>query len=165
MASAHPSFERYSNPVDIVEHVAQAHDWAFERSAADELSLSVAGTLADYHISLNWRDDLESLHLASAVDLKVPDARLNEVYRLLAAVNEQLWIGHFDLWRQEGLLLFRHGLILNGAEPTQTQCEALLHTALDACERYFQAFQFVIWAGKSAGDALSAVMFETQGQA
>jgi hypothetical protein len=36
---------------------------------------------------------------------------------------------------------------------------------LDACERYYQAFQFVLWAGKSATEALDAVMFETSGQA
>jgi hypothetical protein len=165
MTSAEPSFSRYSNPVDMVEHIATIHDWAFERSAEDELSLSVAGGWADYHISLNWRDDLEALHMACAMDLKVPDPRLNEIYRLMASINEQLWIGHFDLWRREGLLLFRHGLMLNGAEPTARQCEALLHTALETCERYFQAFQFVIWAGKSARESLSAVMFETEGQA
>lgn len=165
MASADPSYERHSNPVDMVEHIALVRDWAFERSTEDELSLSVAGSWSDYHISLNWRDDMEALHMACAIDLKVPEPRLNEVYRLMAMINEQLWIGHFDLWRMEGLLLFRHGLMLNGAEPTADQCEALLHTALEACERYFQAFQFVIWAGRDATDALSVVMFETEGQA
>lgn len=165
MASAEQSFERYSNPVDMVEHIALIRDWAFERSTEDELSLSVAGTWADYHISLNWRDDLEALHMACAIDLKVPEQRIDEVYRLMASINEQLWIGHFDLWTQEGLLLFRHGLMLNGAEPTAHQCEALLQTALEACERYFQAFQYVIWAGKRAPEALSAAMFDTEGRA
>ena len=37
-------------------------------------------------------------------------------------------------------------------------------TALDACERYFPAFQFVVWAGKPAREALDAAMFETQGR-
>lgn len=165
MASTEPVFERLSNPVDMIERIATVYDWAFERSNEDELSLSVAGTWSDYHISLNWRDDLEALHMACAFDLKVPGARLNEIYRLIASINEQMWIGHFDLWRKEGLLLFRHGLMLNGAEPTSDQCEALLQAALDACERYYQAFQFVIWAGKSAEIALAGTMFETEGQA
>jgi len=159
------NYERTGHPVDLVENIASTHDWAFERSAEDELSLCVAGTWSDYQISLNWRDDLEALHLACAVDLKVSDTRLSEVYRLMATINEQLWIGHFDLWRTESLLLFRHGLMLNGADPTEGQCEALIHSALDACERYFQAFQFVIWAGKSAEESLATTMFETEGQA
>jgi hypothetical protein len=31
------------------------------------------------------------------------------VYRLVAQINEQLWLGHFDVWLQEGLIMFRHG--------------------------------------------------------
>ena len=159
------TFERSANPVDFVENIADFHDWSFERSAEDELSLSVAGTWCDYHISLNWRDDLEALHMACAFDLKVPPQRLNPVYRLVASINEQLWVGHFDLWRKEGLLLFRQSLMLSGADPTAAQCEALLQAAIEACERYYQAFQFVVWAGKSAEDALATAMFETEGQA
>lgn len=165
MATVETAFERSANPVDIVESIADFHHWSFERSADDELSLSVAGTWCDYHISLNWRDDLEALHMACAFDLKVPPQRLNHIYRLVASINEQLWLGHFDLWRTEGLLLFRQSLMLSGADPTWSQCETLLHTAIESCERYYQAFQYVIWAGKSAEDALATTMFETEGQA
>ena len=165
MATAEPNFDRIANPMDMIEKIAAINDWAFERSAEDELTLTVAGTWSDYHISLNWRDDLETLHLACAFDMKIPDARLGEMYRLIANINEQLWLGHFDLWANEGLLMYRHGLMLNGAEPTVHQCEALLYAALEGCERYYQAFKYVIWAGKSAPDALASTMFETQGRA
>jgi hypothetical protein len=165
MTSVEVSFERKTNPIDLVEHIASSEDWAHERSAEDELTAAVAGSWCDYRISINWAGDLEVLHMASAFDLKVPPARLNEIYRLIALINEQLWLGHFDIWREEGNLLFRNSLMLNGAEPTVQQCEALVHAALTACERYYQAFQFVIWAGKSANDALASIMFETEGQA
>ena len=69
-------------------------------------------------MSLNWRGDLETMHIACAFDAKVPDNRLNEVYRLVAQINEQLWLGHFDVWVQEGLIMFRQGLMLNGALAT-----------------------------------------------
>ncbi len=165
MATAQFNFDRLTNPVDMVEHIATIHDWTFERSTPDELTLSVAGAWCDYHISLTWRDDLEALHLACAFDFKVTKARLAEIYRLLALINEQLWLGHFDLWREDGLLLYRHGLLLTGAETQAAQCEALLRAALEGCERYYQSFQFVLWAGKSAEEALTATMLETQGQA
>jgi hypothetical protein len=89
-----------------------------------------------------------------------------EVMRLLSAVNEQLWIGHFDLWSEEGMVMYRQALLLSGgAEPNSRQVEKLLLTAVEACERYFQAFQFVIWAGKTAAEALETVLFETAGEA
>ena len=81
-------------------------------------------------------------------------------------MNEQLWIGHFDLWTQDGIVMFRHALVLaGGVEPTSQQCQALLSSALEACEGYFPAYQFVVWAGKPARQALDAAMFETSGEA
>ena len=165
MAIAEMSPGRTSNPIDLVDEISSRNDWAAERTSADELTLTVIGQWCDYNVSLNWRDDLETLHIACAFDAKVPDNRLPEVYRLVAQINEQLWLGHFDVWIQEGLIMFRHGLMLNGALATTGQCEALLKAALEACERYYQAFQFVVWAGKESRDALASTMFETEGRA
>ena len=156
MASAELSHSRVNNPIDLVEQIAGSNDWATERTSEDELTLTVAGQWTDYHVSLNWRGDLETLHIACAFDAKMPDNRLNEVYRLVAQINEQLWLGHFDVWIQEGLIMFRQGLMLNGALATTGQCEALLKAALEACERYYQAFQFVVWAGKESREALAS---------
>ncbi|MGH6736216.1 MAG: YbjN domain-containing protein [Methyloceanibacter sp.] len=165
MATIQAIYDHFTNPVDIVEQIATIHDWAFERSTPDELTLSVAGAWCDYHISLTWREDLEALHLACAFDFRATSPRLPEIYRLMALINEQMWLGHFDLWREDGMLLYRHGLLLAGATTHAGQCEALLKAALEACERYYQSFQFVLWAGKSAEDALAATMLETQGSA
>jgi hypothetical protein len=110
--------------------------------------------------------DIEALHLACAFDLKVPERRRDEVQKLIALVNEQLWIGHFDLWTQDGMVMFRHALVLaGGVEATSQQCQAMLSSALEGCEGYFPAFQFVVWAGKPAREALDAAMFETSGEA
>ncbi len=165
MAAIERVFTRVSNPIDLFEHIADENDWAFDRSSEDELTLAIPGNWSDYHISINWRPDLEALHLACAFDLKVKSARIPEIHRLLAQINEQMWLGHFDFWAAEGLLLYRQSLLLNAAEPTMQQCEALTASALEACERYYQAFQFVVWAGKKAEDALASSMFETEGQA
>lgn len=154
------------HPVDVIEHVAQSNDWAFERTADDEIAISVTGNWTEYHVSFSWMEDFEALHLACAFDLKVSEPRVLEVMRLLSLINEQMLFGHFDLWEQEGAIMFRHSLLLSGgAEPTSRQVEVLLSSALEACECYFQAFQFVVWSGMNGRDALAHVMFETQGNA
>lgn len=156
----------YNNPLDVVEHLATHNDWSFERSNEDEVTLVVAGSWADYQLSFTWMGDLEALHLACAFDLKVQTPQRTEVIELVAMINEQLWIGHFDFWNKDNLAMFRHSLVLAGGVPaTDAQCEAVLATAVDACERYYQAFQYVVWAGKSARDALDATLFETSGKA
>jgi hypothetical protein len=154
------------NPVDLVERLAAVHNWSFERSGDSEITLSIRGRWTDYHISFQWMADLEALHLACAFDLKVPEGRRNEVLKLLSIVNEQMWVGHFDLWSDEGMVMYRHALLLaGGAIASDRQCEAQLERAVAAAERYFPAFQFVIWAGKTAREAIDAAMFETAGEA
>ncbi len=158
--------ERADHPVDIIEHIAAFNDWTFDRQDADEISITVRGSWSDYHVSFSWMERIESLHIAVAFDLKVPEVRRAEVKQLVALINEQMWIGHFDMWTGEGVIVFRNShLLTGGADVTPLQCQALLHSATDACDRYFQAFQFVIWAGKSAKDALRDVLFETVGEA
>lgn len=158
--------DRQSNPVDVIEAVAALNDWMFERTGDDEITISVTGNWAEYHISFSWMDGVESLHLACAFDLKVKETRSSEIVRLLALVNEQMLCGHFDLWSKEGLVIYRQSLLLaGGVEPNSLQVESMLSTALEACERYYQAFQFVLWAGRDAKEALACVMFETEGEA
>lgn len=158
--------EREEHPLDTIERLAALNDWSFERGEDDELSLSVAGVWSEYHVSFTWMDDVEALHLACAFDLKAPQRRKNELLCLISLVNEQLWMGHFDLWTRENVVMYRHTLPLTGgAEPNAAQCAILLKSAIDACDRYYQAFQFVLWAGKSPREALDGALFETEGEA
>ena len=155
-----------NNPLDVVERMAAGNNWPFERAGEDEIGMVVTGRWTNYQCSFTWMDDIEALHLACAFDMKVPDSRLIEMQRVVAMINEQLWIGHFDVWMQNGVIMFRHALVLaGGVAASNRQCEAVLGTALDSCERYFPAFQFVIWAGKSAREAMDSAMFETAGEA
>ena len=88
------------------------------------------------------------------------------VGRLVTLLNEQLYFGHFDLWRQDGTIVFRNSLILSGGAGTSdAQCETLIQLAVEACERYFPSFQFVIWAGKTAEQSRAASLLETAGEA
>ena len=168
MATIEANYDQFTNPVDLVEHIATIHDWAFERTAQDELTLSVSGVWCDYHLSLTWRDDLEALHLACAFDYKASKSRLNEIYRLIALINEQLWLGHFEMWSGSGLVVFRHATILDTRENdglTLDQAEAIIEAALEECERFYPVFQFVLWGGKSPTEAISAALIDTAGEA
>jgi hypothetical protein len=158
--------DSHNNPLDVVEHMAAGNHWQFERAGEDEVAIVVNGRWTNYQISFTWMGEIEALHLACAFDMRVPELRLPEVQQLVAMINEQLWIGHFDVWMQNGVIMFRHALLLaGGVSASGRQCEAVMGSALDACERYFPAFQFVVWAGKSAGEAMSAALFETAGEA
>ena len=57
----------------------------------------------------------------------LPDPRLSEVQQLVALVNEQLWIGHFDIWMQNGVVMFRHALLLAGGVTASDRQLSLIH--------------------------------------
>jgi len=155
-----------SHPLSVVEDIAAHHNWSFERSGDDEITIVSRGDYTDYQISFTWMSEIEALHLACAFDMKIPQARKGEVQKLIASVNEQLWVGHFDLWTHTGMIMHRQALVLPGGITASTaQCEAMLAGAIHACERYFPAFQYVVWAGKSPQEAMAAVMFDTEGEA
>jgi hypothetical protein len=65
--------ERWEHPVDIVERVAALNQWSFERSGEDEISIAISGGWTEYQASFTWLEDMESLHLGCAFDLRVPD--------------------------------------------------------------------------------------------
>jgi len=158
--------DRPSNPLDLFERLASLNDWTFDRDSEDELSVAVTGGWSDYHVAITWLAEVEALHIACAFDLKVPERRRGEVLQLVSLVNEQLWLGHFDLWSSESVVMYRHALLLSGgAEPTEEQAAALVRSAVEACERYYQAFQFVVWAGKTAKEGMEGAMLETAGEA
>jgi hypothetical protein len=155
-----------NNPLAAVEDVAADNNLPFERSGEDEITIVSKGNWTDYQLSFTWMTEIEALHLACAFDMKIPEPRKSEVQRLIAAINEQLWVGHFDIWTHTGMIMYRQALVLPGGIPASTaQCEVMLVSAIHACERYYPAFQFVVWAGKSAGEAMSAAMFDTAGEA
>ena len=154
------------SPLSVVEEIASTNDWSFERSGQDEITILTQGQWTDYQLSFTWMGDIDALHLACAFDMKIPEARRGEVQRLIAAINEQLWIGHFDVWLATGSIMYRQALILpGGMTASPAQCELMLEGALHACERYYPALQFVVWAGKTAAEAMNAAMFDTAGEA
>ena len=138
MSLLESNIDSSNNPLAVVEDIASDNNWAFERSGEDEVTIVSKGNWTDYQLSFTWMAEIEALHLACAFDMKVPEQRLPQVQQLIAMINEQLWIGHFDVWMQNGMVMFRHALVLAGGVPAsgvgaQTRStESLRSTAMSS---------------------------------
>ncbi len=155
-----------AHPLDVVERIVSSNDWIFDRRSDQEMAVQVPGHWCDYSLYFAWNEDIGALHFTCAFDMRVPKEKRSSVSRLLTYVNERIWLGHFGMWEDEGLPMYRHALPLRGTHgPTAEQLEDLLDTAVYECERFYPAFQFVIWGGKSVDEAISAAMVETMGEA
>ncbi len=158
--------ESATNPLDLVEDLVAANEWTFDRQGEDELAVQVRGQWCDLHMWFAWRIETRSLFFTCALDMRVPEGHRGVVYPLLAKINERLWLGHFELWSEEGWPTFRHTLITSRESPLGLRLvEELVDAARAECDRFYPAFQFVIWGGKSAEEAIAAALIEPVGEA
>ncbi len=166
MTTGHHFSQEEHNPIDRVERLAEMRHWSIDRTSNDEVVMSISGGWCDLSLSLSWRADLECLGVACTYDMRVPEKRRDEVMKLLVQMNGLLVHGHFDLWPDAGILMYRNSLVLaGGAEANDAQCEALIKLGIENCQRYYPAVQFVIWGGQTAQDAMSNALLETHGEA
>lgn len=154
------------HPIDTVEQLVEFNEWPFDRRNHEEMAVQVPGTWCDYSLYFAWNSDMEAMHFTCAFDMRVAEDQVEQVHELLAMVNEKLWLGHFGMWAEEGLPMFRTTLPLRGHPGvTVEQAEDLVETAILECERFYPAFQYVIWGGKTALEAVEAAMIDTVGEA
>lgn len=155
-----------SAPIDMLEHYFAALGWSSERSGEDEIVSNFQGSWSQYELRGIWRDDDNVLQFLALPDIRVSADKRAAIYEAIGLINEQLWLGHFELWSSSGLVLFRHAALLeNESGLTLPQAEALVEAAIEECERFYPVFQFVLWADKTPQEAIAAALIETQGEA
>ena len=158
-------------PIDMLEHVFDSNGWAFERSGDEEISTTIRGGWAAYELRALWREDERVLQIIARAELQTPDDRRAEAYETLGLINEQLWMGHFELWSADGSIIFRHATLLDAAEgegsPDLTigQAEILVDAAVEEFDRFYPVFQLVLFSDKAPAAAMAAALLETMGEA
>jgi hypothetical protein len=164
--SSHADPSAHGHPLDSLEWVAGTYGFASAREGDEEVTVAVAGSWCEYQIRGIWREEDEVLQLVCQLDCKVPESKRLAVYETLALINAQLWIGHFELWAEDGSLLFRLAQVVDSdAGLSLGHADTLMMAAVSECERFYPVFQFVLWAGKKPAEALEAAMLETMGEA
>ncbi len=155
-----------ANPLDVMEQIVTNNDWAFDRRNDSEMAAEAPGQWCDYGLYFSWSHEIAAMHFTCTFDLKVPERRRAALYELLALANEKLWIGHFGMDSDDGMPLFRHAVLLRGAPGVSAESlEDMVDIAITECERFYPAFQFVLWGGKTPAEALAAAMLECVGEA
>ncbi|MEZ5690975.1 MAG: YbjN domain-containing protein [Rickettsiales bacterium] len=158
--------DKIYNPLDMAELVIMDRDWIFDRPAEGELVAEVNGVWCNYRIWFTWQEESGGLTLSCSLESKFPKASIARIHSLLALVNEKLWLGHFSLYAEDNSILFRHSLLLReGAGTTAEHLQELLDLAIGECERFYPAFQSVVWGGKTAAEAIEIALFETIAEA
>jgi len=168
MIEARSEYERDEDaaPVDMLASLFEARGWPCQFLGEDEISGEIKGSWASYEVRGVWRREDHVLQLLCLPEIRVTDDKRAAVFELLALVNEQLWVGHFDLWSNGNVVLYRHGLLL-GDEGLLSlgQAQVAVEAAIEECDRFYPAFQFVLWGDKTPAEALASSMVDAAGEA
>ena len=154
------------DPLDVVEHVLAAENLTFDRTDDGDLAFALVGDWKDYELWFAWRPEADCLQICLSLDMRATKAKRPAAYELLSLVNQRIWLGHFEIWADDGEVVFRHALSLpHGERPTLAQAASMIDAAVEAADRFYPAFDFLVKGSKSPDEAMAACMFETMGQA
>ena len=166
MALAEHFYQEDLHPIDIVEYLAEHHDWDFDRIADDQIAMAVEGQWRTYSITLAWSAYDETLRLICTFDLDPPKEKLPGLFELLNNINDQCWAGCFTYWAEQKLMVYRYGLVCaGGRDASAEQIDTMIGAAVMSAERYYPALQLQVWGDQTPEEALQVAIAEAYGRA
>ena len=154
------------HPIDIVETLAAHHDWDFDRVTDDQIAMAVEGQWRTYSITLAWSAHDETLRLICTFEMDPPEESLAALHDILNRTNDMVWSGCFTYWREQRLMVWRYGLVLNGNQIAGSeQVDRMIGDAVTSAERFYPAFQLACWGGQSPERAMDVAIAGAYGRA
>ncbi|MGD9650007.1 MAG: YbjN domain-containing protein [Dongiaceae bacterium] len=152
------------NPIDSIEDLAVTQDWSFHREDGDELLLELTGRWGIYRLLFMWQPEAGAMQFSCHFGLKVMPRLRPRILELLSMANEKTWFGHFELSSEDQVILFRHTALIEQRVPGEA-LKTMVEAAIGECDRFFPAFQYVVWGGQNPEQALIAALIEPVGEA
>ena len=131
------------NPLESIEDVLYAKDWNFDRLSEEQLYFKVAGDRGTYRLLFIWDEMTKSLQFCCELDIEVDADDIGNSYKLLSDVNSKLWLGHFDMVKENNSSsytpCYRYTSLYFGGTPADSaaQMKELICYSLQEAERLY----------------------------
>ena len=166
MAFSEQFYQEDIHPIDMVEHLAEHHEWDFDRIADDQIAMAVEGQWRTYSITLAWSSYDETLRLVCTFEMEPPEHKFPALFEMLNEVNDQCWAGSFTYWIEPKLMVYRYGLVMPGTPGVSPeQIDTLINAAVLSAERFYPAFLLCVWGNRDPQDAMQIAICEAYGRA
>ena len=154
------------NPLDVVEEIIYMKQWSCSRENDYELVSEIRGNHCLYRLYIVWSEKINAISLTITFDLKVPQASKHLIFELLSLINENLWMGHFDITSRTGIPAYRNTLLINNKNIENIGImEDIVDIGINECEKFYPSFQMVLWEDCSPNTAAATCLMETKGRA
>ncbi len=154
------------NPLDSVEDVLSDYNWVYSRMDNENIIVEVAGKSCQYRLLFAWKEHLNALQLRCQYDIKINPDNFDLAINAVMNINEQLWMGHFELLKNRQTPCFRHSCLIYEGDNKKfyNHIEDLVDISLIQCERYNPVFQMLASDESLDLEMLSFAMMETAGE-
>ena len=155
------------NPLDSVEDIFINYDWTYDRSGSDELVVQVAGEKSHYTMIFIWQEEFNAMQFSCLCDVVIPESRKAEAAQTLRKVNEEIWLGHFEITGKPEMPRFRYTMMC-GSDRSQSiaeQISDLMDIAVAECERHYDVFSMIAMPVDINDEMLSLALTMNMGKA
>lgn len=152
------------NPLDNIEDILHNNNWTFSRVNQDELTVTLKGRFCSYRIFFIWQEELNAMQFCAQYDMLIHENNMDEAATTLMEINENLWMGHFDIPKSTKKPSYRYTCLMQTVEGSQDQLENLVDISLTQCEKYYHAFSILADENAPCERQLPLALMETQGQ-
>lgn len=156
-----------NSPLDMVEDLIEAKGWKCTRQDSDFLAVEMQGQTTSFEVCMEWQEEFSALLFACSMPIAISEKNYEMATQALEHINQNMWLGHFDLSHPASRPTFRHTLLLRMI-PTGIAVDIindLLDIALAECNRFYTTFQLIQSGDARLQDNLGAAVFETIGEA
>jgi hypothetical protein len=156
-----------NNPIDMVEELSEAKGWVFSRYDDTAINITLPGQKTKLDLSMEWQEEFSALLIACSVPLEITGKNYEMAAQALEKINQNLWLGHFDLSNKGKYPTFRHTLLLRmiPAGIAVDIIADIFEIAMAECNRFYTTFQLAEAGDVRLHDDLNAAVFETVGEA
>ena len=156
-----------NNPLDLAEDFVQGKGWTYTRDDSDMLVVKMPGQKTNFDVCMEWQEEFSALLFAVTLPVTISKEQLVSAAKTLDQVNQNIWLGHFDLSNRNTHPTFRHTMLLRmiPAGIAVDMIIDLMDIALAECNRFYPTFQMVQADDAGLQDNLHAAVFETVGEA
>lgn len=157
-----------NNPLEMVEELCDSKEWKYTRVDNDLLTLTIPGHKGvRYELCLEWQEEFSAVLFSCCIPLEIKDEQYEGACATIQEINENLWMGHFDLSHKGVFPTYRQTLLFRMI-PSGIAVDIVQDTieiAVAECDRFYTTFQLIQAGDTRLRENLSAAIFETVGEA
>jgi len=156
----------FQNPLDALEEIIFMKQWPCSRANDYELISEIKGNHCLYRLYIVWSESINAISLTITFDLTVPPSSKSSIFELLSLINENLWMGHFDVTSKSGIPAYRNTFLIKDKNIENIRImEDIVDIGINDCEKFYPSFQMVLWENSKPDIAAATCLMETKGRA